>query len=358
MEKPNRIELQKSVFPKIASRVPGTLIYKGDKVEPFKIEMYSFNENEFEKKIFSRLSDFLDSPILKEKKENIKWVNVTGISHTEEIKKFEKLFGIPNYILEQVIEISKHSAFKITEDFLYSDLQMIYYTEESMVNENIGLLLKDELIFTFQEKEGDVFQPIRERIEKKLGVIREKDLGYSYFCLLDALVDNYINSLNWIERKIEIMEEQVVELEPIEINAIHEVRKQLMIMKFSVNPMDKLIQTCNVNNILGEKNVSFLESLNNHIKEVQNMLVIQKEMIDSVYENYMLNNSNDMNKIMTTLTVFSAVFIPLSFLAGVFGMNFEYIPGLDATNGFFYFIGGCSITTVFMFVFFKLKDWF
>lgn len=351
-------QIDKSIFPKIVGKIPGTLIYKGNKIEPFKIDVYSFDVENYERKSFDQLKDFKNSDILNSNEEKVKWINITGVSHTEEIKKLEELFHIPNYILEQVVEISKHSSFKVTDDFLYSDVQMIYYTNKGLMTENIGMLLIDELIFTFQEREGDVFEPIRQRIEQKNGLIRERDKGYCYFCLLDSLVSNYINSLDWIEHQIEVMEEKVIELEAIEINSIHEVRKQLMIMKFSVNPMNKLIQTCINSKILGAENLSFLQSLNSHITDLQNILGIQKEMMDSVYENYVLNNSNDMNKIMTTLTVFSAVFIPLSFLAGVFGMNFDYIPGLASANGFFYFIGGCLISTVFMFVFFKLKDWF
>ena len=282
----------------------------------------------------------------------------SGINNTEEVKKLEKIFHIPNYILEQAIEISKHSTFKVTEDLLYTNVQMIYYTEKGMVNEKIGILLFDDLIFTFQEREGDVFDSIRNRIEQKRGLIREKDSGYCFFCLLDSLVDNYISSLEWSENQIEIMEEMAIELQSIEFNMIHEVRKQLMIMRFSVNPMDKLIQTCISEKKLGEQNLPFLESLNHHIKDMQSILVIQREMVDSVYENYMLNNSNDMNKTMTTLTVFSAIFIPLSFLSSVFGMNFKYIPGLTSPNGFFFFCIGCLATTVFMFIFFKIKDLF
>ncbi len=198
------------------------------------------------------------------------------------LKKFENLFNIPNNILEQVIEISKHATFKVTEKFLYSDVQMIYYADGEFINENIALLLIDNLIFTFQEKQGDVFNPIRERITNKQGLISQKDIGYSYYCLLDSLVDNYHNSLGWVERQIEIMEEQVVELEPIEINTIHEVRKQLMVLKFSINPLDKFVQTCISDAELGPVNNSYLESLSNHIKEVQNRLVIQKDFFISL----------------------------------------------------------------------------
>lgn len=257
-----------------------------------------------------------------------------------------------------MIEISKHSTFKVTDDLLYTNVQMIYYTEKGMVNEKIGILLFDDLLFTFQEREGDVFDSIRIRIEQKKGSIREKGSGYCFYCLLNSLVDNYIGSLEWSENQIEIMEEMAIEMQSIEFHMIHEVRKQLMIMRFSINPMEKLIQTCISDGRLGNQNLSHLESLYHHIRDVQSVLVIQREMIDSVYENYMLNNSNDMNKIMTTLTVFSAIFIPLSFLSGVFGMNFEYIPGLASPNGFYFFCIGCLATTVFMFIFFKLKDWF
>ncbi len=176
---------------------------------------------------------------------------------------------------------------------------------------------------------------------------------------MDALIDNYLHVLEHLRVDIEYMEETVTNLEVLAVASIHNVRKQLMLIKFSTNPIEKLIQQLVLDEkVLGSANKDYLESLSDHIKEVQSELLVQKETVAGLFENYMLNNSNDMNSIMTTLTIFSAIFIPLSFIAGVFGMNFEVMPGLSNSMGFYYFIGGCLISAASMIAFFKVKKWF
>ena len=141
----------------------------------------------------------------------------------------------------------------------------------------------------------------------------------------------------------------------MKIQSIHELRKILMILGFSTAPFGKFIQTLlDDDTLLPISDSTYLESLDMHMKQIISEISLQNDNVDHLFENYVLNNSNNMNQVMTILTIFSAIFIPLSFLAGVFGMNFDYLPGLDNRMGFFYFLIGCGITAGGMLALFKI----
>lgn len=358
-KKINTIGKQLDGINQLVNRVPGALIYKGNKKEAFSIEVIAFDENNYSCVSCSSV-DMLMKTIeeVKVYGNEVIWINVMGLNNVDEMKNLGSSLSIDHLLLEQILNITDHSMYKISENRIFSDLQMIFVNNATIKHENISLLLTEDYIISFQERVGDVYDELRERIKLSIGNIRSKDKGYTYFCLLDALIDNYLESLEVITKDIEIMEETVINAETLKMNAIHDVRKQIMRMKFSANPIEKMIQQLLAQDILGVENRVYIESINHHIKEVQNELLIQKEMINGVYENYILNNSNDMNKVMTTLTIFSAIFIPLSFMAGVFGMNFEQIPGLSSPNGFLFFMLACIIIALGMVSFFKIKDWF
>lgn len=345
---------------KIINHMPGTLIYRGKKSEPFRLELYAFNSNCCIQETFDSFASFEDYlSKANTLNESIKWVNITGINNVEEIKLAGHYFEINKLILEQILSINNHTICKQNDQYIFNDIQMIYAQNETIQHENISIYMNNAYIVTFQERQGDVFDSVRERIINAKGIIRDSSLGYTYFALIDSMVDNYMNALEILRVDIEEMEALITNLETLNVTDVHDIRKNLMLLKFSINPVDRLFQQLITNpERLGIQYKDYVDSLFEHIKEVQNELLIQKESIDGLFENYMLNNSNDMNSIMTTLTIFSAIFIPLSFLAGVFGMNFTYIPGLSSPNGFFYFLLGCLITTVSMVTFFKIKKWF
>ncbi|SHJ50737.1 magnesium transporter [Dethiosulfatibacter aminovorans DSM 17477] len=345
---------------RFVNHIPGTLIYKGIKSEPFEIECISFDAEVIETRNFRNtesLEEYLGS--LKDSSETINWINITGINHVEEIKRIGGFFGIDMLVLEQILNINKHSMFRISEEYILNSLQMICLKGESMVSENISVYMKGNVILTFQEKKGDVFDSVRHRLENGLGSIRENGVEYAYFCLLDALVDNYMNVLERTRTDIDWIEEELVESGAIDGKFLHDLRKKIMMLRLSSGAVEKMVnELLRDENFNSVKYAAHMESLASNARMALNESSLQKETADGLFDNYMVNNSNDMNKIMTTLTIFSAVFIPLSFLAGVFGMNFEYIPGLGNNVGFYYFIASCIAMSFAMISIFKILKWF
>jgi magnesium transporter len=258
-----------------------------------------------------------------------------------------------------MLNISKHSFYKVTDEYIYNDIQMIQTSDGEFIYENISLYIYGNTVLTFQERKGDVFDSVRERIQNNSGDIRMMGVEYTYFCLLDAIVDHYIYSLENMLSGIEKMEFELMENQSLDSNELHRYRKQIILISMSANTLDKLLlDLLKLEEEGFLKSKEYFESLSQHVRMTINEVNVQKESIDGLYDNYMINNSNNMNHIMTILTIFSAIFIPLSFLAGVFGMNFKNFPGLDNVNGIYYFIIGCLVTAGLMIFYFKKKKWF
>jgi len=344
----------------ISNLVPGTLVYNGKKPDTFKIELYSYNEKKYELKTFKTVEDFIQyyKKHLKSSNQTV-WMNVTGINHISEIQKIGDYFDISDFVLEQIVNITKHSSFKSEANYIFNDLQMVYLKDNEIEIENFSIFNNEDIVITFQERDGDVFDAIRDRIKTKQGYIRNKKSAYLYYCLLDVLVDNYLNVLDVIRQEVELAEASIINEEDISIKEIHKLRKYIMMFKLNCTPIDHVVKYFSKNESLLElDDKQFMDILQEHTTLLTDEVMQLKELVNVLFENYMLNNGNEMNKVMTTLTIFSAIFIPLSFLAGVFGMNFKHMPGMDSPFGFYYFIAGCLLTAVFMIGFFKVKKWF
>lgn len=343
----------------VMNLVPDVLVYKGHSNEPFFVEVYSYHSGHHRIDAYTNASDFLNAFKAYDPSAWVVWVNVIGLSHVEEIKKLGSFFDISSVMLEQILTISTHSYHQYNNDCVFNSLQMVYGSKDGLINENISIYKKDNCVFTFQEKVGDVFDALRDRIKAHEGHIRDENSDYLYYCIMDALTDYYLGACHMLREQLEDLEEAIINLERIDVSYIHRLRKMLMILRFSAEPVEKMIAVMRSDHsLLKLTNEHLMDSLHNHIHEVVLEVNLHKEYLESLFENHVLNNSNEMNKVMTTLTIFSAIFIPLSFAAGVFGMNFDKIPGLHQPMAFYFFILGCAVTAFSMLLFFKLKKWF
>lgn len=347
---------------RIKNLVPGTLIYKGQARTTFKLNIYLYDSQTVEVKNFSKVSQligWLTSEAI-DIKNKVLWVDVIGINHTEEIELIGHHFNLDNLLLEQVIGITKYSSFEHNEHYIFADLQMITKSEKAINNDNISIYVRDNLVLSFSENPSIVFKPISERVVDNIGSVRQRSSYYLFYALLDGLVDNYLDVMAFVKHDILILEEKIVNEEQLDIRNIHANRKRLLHFKLAFSAFHQLVDLMrdDVRFQFTEKRVAHVSNLQNHLNELSNELLLQQETINVLYENHMLNNSNDMNSIMTTLTLFSAIFIPLSFLTGIFGMNFAQIPGMNEPNAFFFFLIGCGVMAISMLTFFKVKKWF
>ncbi len=344
------------------SQPPGSLNYTGKFTdEPFHGEIYYYDDENVRKIEFNNLQILLNTIETPEyKRLKVKWINVIGLNHIEEMEALGNLFHIPRLEIEDIIHISKHSKFDVINGHIFSELQMMYIANEEIESENLSIVKIDDTVITFQETSGDIFDALRKRINDNLGIVRKRNSDYLYYSILDLLVDNYLKVLYGINTKIDSIEDNIIDNTNVNMNDMYSVKKELLFLKTTVFPMrilKELLQNED-KNWISEELGPYLKDLNDHIMQLIDDINSAREISNNLFESHMLNVNNDMNKVITTLTIFSAIFIPLSFLAGVFGMNFRNFPGLDARYGFYFFIAGCIILAIIMLSIFKKKKWF
>lgn len=344
---------------RIRNLVPGTLVYKGDSKKTIDIECIDYDNESYKEAKFSSAKTFSEAYESLSISKGVRFIIVTGLGNVPEIEALGRTFGLNNLMLEQVLNITKYSSFIYEEDYIFADLQMIYFERKIIQNENISIYAIDNTVIVFQERKNDILRPLKERLKMNQGTVRQRSAYYLYYALLDLLVDNYLDVMGFIRLDILQLEEMIVNEQSLDKKSIHSNRKRLLHFKLAIGAFEKIIQkmTADKRFKFDEKD-GHVRNLESHLKEVANELILQTETVDALYENYMLNNSDDMNAIMTTLTLFSAIFIPLSFLTGLFGMNFQYIPGLEHPFSFMYFGLACLVMVTGMLTFFKVKKWF
>jgi len=337
-------------------KIPGHLYYTGDKKEKVKIEILSYDETDIQQEIFEfETLEKLDEKLKKLFDKKVVWINIFGLSNIGVFDYFGDFLRIPKLHLEDALNIGERPKININEDYIFLLLNMIK-KEEDIIYEQISIFSKDNFIITLQEVEGDVFDPLRERIKEDKGTIRKKDKDYLFYALIDIILDNYFVFMMNIEKSIEYLEEEtMINEEDDLLKDIYYYKKELAKLRNLIIPMKEIIKT--LKDSASDDEYKYYEDLYDHIYFMIDSLNVFREMINGIYEIYISNISNRMNKIMTVLTIFSAVFIPMTFLAGVYGMNFADIPGLDNPNSFYIFISACIVIFLGMIYFFRRKKW-
>ena len=336
---------------------PGTLVYTGElKDEKIKIIFYSYNEETIKKVI----DNSLDKLSLFNEKNFVNWIAIEGVHDVELIKKIGTFYEIDNLVLEDILNIDQRPKFEEREKYISFFLKMIYLNKKNneIEYEQISFILGEGYLITFQEKTGNIFDNLQERIENGIGRLRKKKENYLMYALFDIIVDNYFLILEDFEEKIEALEEKIVN-NPSQkiIEDIISLKKEISKFKRNVIPIKEiLIKISNVD--------YFDESMNIYLKDLHDHGTIIYESIEIIY-----NRSNDliqlchssignnMNEIMKILTTISTIFIPLSFLAGLYGMNFQYMPELSWEYGYYFILGLMFIVVAGMILYFKRKNW-
>ncbi|CAL2095643.1 Magnesium transport protein CorA [Tenacibaculum sp. 190524A02b] len=341
------------------SEIPGKPIFIGtQKQDNIYITLIAFDDNQFIEieileieEIFSYLSQYKNA-----------WINIDGIHDVELIKMICERFDIHSLLIEDIVNTGVRSKSDIEDDFIFTVIKMMFLgKDQTLHSEQLSMFLTKNVLLTFQEKKGDVFDPIRERIRNKKGRIRSYNLSYLKYCLLDVIIDNY----NYL---IEIFGENVEELEDrILSNPSKNVLEDINKNKIELNYFKKNIRPARetINNfknyktpLITKREQPFYNDLNELINRIYETLENYKMMLSEQLTVYSTNVNYKLNEIMKLLTIFSVVFIPITFIAGIYGTNFNNVPELKLEYGYFYMWGIIIIVTISMLVFFKKKKWF
>lgn len=363
---PNLKSVQKLFKPKKKKRPshkiglpPGSLIFTGDKKqEEVFINLITYDENEFYEENIKL--DQLDAHLKLQKK--VIWIDIVGLHDVELLEKIGNHFGIHKLTLEDILSVDQRPKMELFEDYIFSTLKMIQCPspESPIVDEQVSFVLRENVLLTFQEKKGDVFQFVRDRLQDPKRAIRQRGSDYLLYALLDAVIDNYFIVMENVGERIENLESQaMIEPDTDTLNSLYLQRREMMDLRRSVYPLREVIGSFGK---YAEHKISpevrpFIRDLYENTIQVIETMEVFRDMSSGVLDLYMNSLSNRMNNVMKVLTIISTIFIPLSFVAGVYGMNFDNMPELHWKYGYFFVIGGMGLAVIGMLFFFRWKKW-
>lgn len=340
---------------------PGTLSYSGNYGDvQLQIDVITYNDTLHAFTSFTEIDELLVHMQLMRSKEQVCWVNIIGLHNHKLIKAIGDYLDIHPMDLEDIVHVSQWSKILNQTDYLFSIFKMIYLKDEHITHEHVSVILKDNILITFQETPGDVFDSIRNRLSNAKGQLRTRTVAFLYYALLDAIIDEYIVVINHISSTFNAIEMQIIEERNPNKEELYGLRKELLYFSNSIAPLVESIRKfMSIENPFYDEEMShYYTDLHEHLFQISDAIKAYREMSNSLHEMQMSNASMRMNRTMMTLTIFSAIFIPLSFLAGVFGMNFRHMPWLDAPDAFSWFILLCMLVVGGMLTYFKQKKWF
>lgn len=334
---------------------PGTLHGIEEKIEA-EIEVIQFNEEEVQRKKVKSVS-----PELIEKENYVNWINITGIHDVELVKKVGQLLGLHPLTLEDITNTRQRPKKEEFEDYIITILDMLSYQGEYIQSEQVSLILRENTLVTFQEAHGDDFDPVRVRIEENKGQIRTKGADYLLYALLDAIVDKYFHILERNEEVLEDLDDLVVASRtgPDTLETIQNLKQEIVFLRKTIWPLNTIFGNLyRVDSPLIKKETDFyLRDVYDHIGQLMDEIDVSRDMLSSMLDIYLSNKSNKMNEVMQFLTVISTIFIPLTFIAGVYGMNFKYMPELESKIAYPAVMLLMLVIAVVQLIYFKSKKW-
>ena len=338
---------------------PDELLFRGDqKIENVLMRIIDFDSTNLEERNISSVNE-----IVKFRDQNsVSWFNVDGLHNTEIMEEIAEVFSFDKIILADVMNTHSNPKVQEYDNCLFISIKMMQHDDETDIIsvENLSLILTKSVLISFQEKKGDVFEPVRERIRKQKKRIRNSGTDYLTFALLDVVVDNYIYVIGNLGEKIESLEENL-EGEPNQtvIDQINTLKRELNFIRKNIKPARELllaISKMDTEFISDSVDIHYKELLDN-INHAYELSESYREILTDQLNIYHTTMTSKLNDIMKFLTIFSVIFIPLTFIAGVYGTNFDILPELHYKNSYFIMWGVMLTIAVGMLFYFRKRKW-
>jgi len=341
--------------PKSTGAAPGSVIFTGKrKVEDTLVHRCTFDAENIK---VSHSSD----PVTDEDY-NVTWIDVRGIHDEEYISSLGLKFDLHPLILEDLVDVGQRPKMDEYKDAVLLNLKSLTYdrSSSSLEQEHISIIIKPNLIITMQEDVTDVFSHVRNRIVQSAGRVRSRSASYLGYSLMDNIVDNYYLVLEELDEELELLEEEITQnAAEISKKTLYDFRQKMVAIKKTVSPLrdaiSKLIRSDHP--ALDEQIEIYLRDLLDHILHIQEQVESKREIVSSLQDLYMTEISFKMNTVMQVLTIIATIFIPLTFIVGVYGMNFKNMPELEWKYGY-QLIWSLMLVIVFLLLYlFRRKKW-
>lgn len=338
---------------------PGTLIYTGDQVTPApRVTMIDYDEHRVVEKELVRLDDcipFKDA-------QTVTWINVDCATEPGLLENFGRVMGFHALMLEDILNTDQRPKFEDYGSQIYMVAKMLEFDIQKgeIQIEQISIILGENYLISFGEHAGDFFDPLRERIRKSLGRVRKLGSDYLAYAILDIIVDHYFLVLEKLGEKIENLEEKVISNPlPDTVRAIHDIKREMIFVRKSVWPLREVVTSLqrSESGLVRDSNAAYFRDLQDHIMQVTEGVDTFRDLLNGMLDSYYSTMTTRTNSVMKVLTLFSAIFMPLTFIAGIFGMNFKHFPELDWRYGFQGTLALMVIVIIAMVGIFKWKKW-
>lgn len=336
---------------------PGTLVYTGlQEMEEVHVHLMHYDADSFHCKTE------LDSIPEDNAPGKVTWYDVRGLHRVDLIEKLGQDYGMHPLALEDVVDVHQRPKMESYKDGILLQVKAFAFNKETrqLSIEQISVYLTDETVLTFQEDAGDLFSSVRKRLESGSGRIRSKGADYLAYALIDNIIDKYFTVLDQIEETLDELEDIIIKDPQVETKSkIHDLRLALLTMRKSTSPTRELASRFGdtEHRLVTEDTQLYVRDLKDHIIQVTDLVETYRDVTNGLYDLYVSEISFRMNNIMQTLTIVSTIFIPLGFLAGIFGMNFTYMPGLDNPYGYYILWGVMGLIAGGTLVWFRTKKW-
>ncbi len=344
---------------KKAGLPPGTLVHIGErKTEKVRITVIDYDETQFtqeEVKTVEECFPFKDKP-------TVTWINIDGLHDPQVIEKLGHHFDLHPLLLEDILNTEQRPKMEDFGDYIFIVVKMLDYDDKTqqIEAEQVSLILGPNWVISFQEREGDVFEMVRDRLRKGKGRIRKMGADYLAYTLLDAIVDRYFIILEEFGEAIEDTETELAQNPTREtLQTIRTMKREMIFLRKSVWPLRELVSGLERGEspLIHKSTGVYLRDVYDHTVQVIDTVESFRDMISGMLDIYLSSISNRLNEVMKVLTIFAAIFIPLTFVVGIYGMNFEYMPELKWHWGYFGVLIGMASVAGGMLVYFRRKRW-
>lgn len=339
---------------------PGSIVYLGEKkVDKVTIKVTEYDDTStetYEIKSVEEIDPFTDTP-------QVTWVSVCGLHETEFLKQVGEKFKIHPLVLEDILNTDTRPKIEITDEYLFIVMKLVLFNPDHKIleTEQISFILGKSFLFSFSERTDEIFNPVKERITSQLGKFHKKGSDYLLYALMDIVVDHYFLALEKVEERIELLDDEIINnTERSQIESIYNLRNLLLIIRKSAWPLREIINQLikDESDLLDEAIEPYLRDLYDHTIHITETIEQQREVTNGLMEIYLSMMSNKMNEVMKVLTVIATIFIPLTFIVGIYGMNFPNMPEMNWPWAYFAVWGVMIAVTIVMLLFFKKKNWF
>ncbi|MEM9547903.1 MAG: magnesium/cobalt transporter CorA [Bacteroidota bacterium] len=339
---------------------PGTLIYTGDKTElPVKITYTEYNEEDHHIEIYDKNEQL---PVHESNEDFVQWYDIRGLHDLDLIQQISKAFGVHSLYMEDIVDVNKRPSYEEYQHGHFISFNSFEYSiEDNKVNtQTISLFFGKGFVLTFQEHEDDAFKILRDRIASSKGRIRQRGSDYLAYSIIDMIVDRYYHLMDQIEDNLEALELKISEdANSVDKGELHETKVNLIKIRKTAAPLREVINQFirSESALIDPRTELFLRDLYDHTLQIVESTDTLRDMLAGLQDLYISEISLKMNKIMQFLTIVTAIFVPLSFLTGLYGMNFENIPELKVSYGYFILWAFMLLIVLLMLWWFRKQKW-